>query len=164
MISVFDFVLTIPPVVATLFSGVNYFLPKQDNFQRDHESLVKTVLKKRADALIKFVASVEFVPESIMEAKDIRGEELFLALDKYAEYKRELENLKRIFYRQEGQLRLSFFAAIGLIILSLIPPYLNVLAFLLGIVLGIIIFYLIHRLAQIRNSVHDLKVNPDLMN
>lgn len=164
MLADLGWILITPHVVSILFSGVNFFIPKQHDFQEDHESLVKTILKKRADALIKFVSSVEFVPESIMEVEDIKGEELFLILDKYAEYKRVLKNLKKMFYQKEGWLRSSFFIAIGLLIISTFHPYLNALAFLLGIILIIIIFYFIKRLAQIRKSIHDLKVNPDLIN
>jgi len=153
----------ISPGISVLFSGISYLLPSQNDFQEHHEVLAKIVLKKRADALIKFVASLEFLPESIMEVKDVRGEELINGLDKYGIYKDELVVLSRSFYRNESCLRTSFFLALAFLIIGLIDPYVGAVTFLLGGLLIIFIFYVTRKLSNIKKRLHELKLNPDLI-
>ncbi len=155
--------LVAPSFVSTLFSGITYFLPKQSDFQADHEELTKSLLKKRSEAVVKFVASVEFVPESIMDVKDVESEELVLTLDKYTDYKYEIAELKGRYYRKEATLRNLFFISMALVILGLLHPYAGVVAFFIGIVVLICIFFNVVALSQITKRIHTIKTCPDFV-
>ncbi len=156
--------LIAPSFISTVFSGINYFIPSQNDFQVNHESLKKSLLKKRSDAVIKFVASVEFIPDSFMDVKDVQSEDLVLTLDKYAEYKYEIDNLKNSYYKNESWLRNSFFISMALIIIGLLHPYLGVVAFIFGVLIILFIFLRVRALSKITCRVHELKVCCDLIN
>ncbi len=156
--------LLAPAAISSLFSGINFFLPKQDKFSEDHQALNKTILKKRSLALANFVASVEFIPDSIMEVKEVGGEDFFLQMDKYSEYKEEFKFLKDSFYKLDSQLRNSFFGSMIIFVVGFLNPVLKLISFFVGILLILYIYTRTRKLSQIREKIHSLKINPDLTN
>lgn len=155
--------LAVPSAISTLFSGITHFIPQQNDFQTNHEALTKGLLKKRSEAVIRFVASVEFPPESIMDVKDVQSEELVLTLDKYADYKYEVFHLKKDYYRNEAGIRNSFFASIVLAVVALLHPYLGVAAFFAGLGMILYIYLKVRALSVIRSRTHDLKTCADFL-
>lgn len=158
-----NIILFFPSLISGILATISYFTPKQNDFKNDHVALNGIILKKRAYALTKFIASVEFIPTSIMEVKDIDGEDFFLQLDKYYQHKNDLIKLERNFYKCQFQLRIVFFLSLMFLILSFFHPALKILSFLSGLVLIILACWRTQNLATIGKKIHDLKINPDLL-
>lgn len=151
------------PVISMLFSGISHFLPDQNNFQKHHEALMKKILEKRADAVLKFIESVEFLPDSIMEVEDIQVKELLNTLDKCGVHKDELIRLGRSFYNNESYITKSFFFAVALLLVGFFHPRIGVITFLLGVILIIFIFFVTKKLLGLKKRLHELKIDPDLI-
>ena len=174
-----------PAVLGILLGSIHQFRPKQNNFQNDHEYLIKQVLKKRSESLINFVGSVEVVlpsnsakarpqlgfansphellPDSIFEVTDVTGEVLLTTLDKYGEYRSELNSLMHSFYFFDKSIMVVFYTTIVLFIFSLFHSYVALVAFFLSILLFMYAAYSIFKLSGIVKRVHDIKVSSDFI-